>query len=96
MCPPSSGSSGTKLNMPMKKLKPAISMSRNTVLSATGKPSRETVSPARRPPPTMLTGLSIARSLTPTMASATPQTLTGRVLSATTVSLVIVPIWSSV
>ena len=27
MWPPSSGSSGTKLNMPMKKLKPAISIS---------------------------------------------------------------------
>ena len=34
--------------------------------------------------------------LPPTMASRRPQTLTGRVLSATTVSLVIVPIWSSV
>src|SRR6476646_1060034 len=55
MWPPSSGSSGMKLNMPMKKLKPAISISRKTAFSLTGNCSAETVSPAIRPPPTMLT-----------------------------------------
>ena len=38
MWPPSSGSSGMKLNMPMKKLKPAMSISRKTTFSVTGKP----------------------------------------------------------
>ena len=39
MWPPSRGSSGMKLNIPMKKLKPAISISRKTAFSVTGKPS---------------------------------------------------------
>ena len=44
----------------------------------------------------MLMGLSAARSSTPAIALATPQTLTGSVPIATTLSLVIVPIWPSV
>ena len=70
MWPPSSGSSGTKLNRPMKKLKPATRPSRLTSLSLSGKSCADAVSPARRPPPTTLTGLSAARGLTPAIASA--------------------------
>ncbi len=80
----------------MKKLKPAISISRKTVFSLTGNWSWLTVSPASRPPPTMLTGLSWARSSTPTIACPTLQTFSGRWPSALAVSTVIVPIWSSV
>ena len=96
MWPPSSGSSGMKLNMPMKKLKPAISISRKTAFSLTGNCSADTVSPAIRPPPTMLTGPLGSRGCTPTIASATPHTFCGRVPRATTVSLVIPPIFSIV
>ena len=64
MWPPSSGSSGMKLNMPMKKLKPAISISRKTAFSGDRELARATtVSPASRPPPTMLTGLSLVALL---------------------------------
>ena len=55
----------------MKKLKPATSPSRLTSLSLSGKFLAEAVSPASRPPPTTLTGLSAARGFTPAIASAT-------------------------
>ena len=60
-----------KLNMPMKKLKPAISSSRETSFSVhRERVAGDAVSPAIRPPPTMLTGLSGSRSCSPTIASA--------------------------
>ena len=85
-----------KLNIPMKKLKPAISPPKKTTFSVTSKSSLDAISPEIRLPPTMLTGLSWARSWTPTIALATPQTLTGSEASAWTVSTVMWPIWSSV
>jgi hypothetical protein len=66
-------------------LKPPISSSRNITLASVGSHDTDTVSPAIRLPPTIETGLSGSRSWTPTMASATPQTFCGSVISASTV-----------
>ena len=96
MWPPSSGSSGMKLNMPMKKLKPAISIVKNTSLSVADDSWWEATSPARRPPPTMLTGPVGSRSSSPTMAWATSSTFAGRDASAWTTSTVMPPICSMV
>ena len=71
MWPPSSGSSGTKLNMPMKKLKLAMRKSSVTSFSVIGKASLAAASPAKRPPPTIETGLSGSRSWSPTIARPT-------------------------
>ena len=88
MWPPSSGSSGMKLNMPMKKLKPAISISRKTAFSVTGKlvvrhglaGEPAAADDADR----AVGGRAPRRRRSP---RPTPQTLTGRVPSASTVSL---------
>ena len=96
MWPPSSGSSGMKLNIPMKKLKPATRLPKKTSFSVTSSSSLETISPENRLPPTMLTGLSCSRSCTPTIALATPHTLPGSSAIACMVSTAIPPICSSV
>ena len=85
-----------KLNIPMKKLKPATRLPKKTTFSVTSSSSLDTISPEIRLPPTMLTGLSWSRSWTPTIALATPHTLPGRVAIALTVSTVMSPICSSV
>ena len=55
-----------KLNRPMKKLKPGDQAEQADQLVLDREVRRaDAVSPAIRPPPTMLTGLSAARSLTP-------------------------------
>ena len=86
-----------KLNIPMKKLKPGDQhQQEDDLLLEREVLVRDAVSPANRPPPTMLTGLSGSRSSTPTIAWATPHTLTGSVASAWTVSTVMSPICSTV
>ena len=81
--------------MPMKKLKPAMSITRETILSCIGKVSCEATSPARRPPPTTLTGPLGSRCSRPTIACATSHTLAGSWARACKVSTAMRPIcWS--